>query len=145
MSALPTELGVLGALTLLAASLWIPYIVGVNTAPEGSVSPDAPDGFTLPGDFRFQRPWVQRAYRAHLNLLEQFVPFAVLVFLVDRVDGFTALTWWTAIAFFWLRVAHAVGYITGWAGFPIRPLIFTAGWTCCLLMFYALMAARMAG
>ena len=143
MTPFPTELGVLGALTLLAASLWIPYIVGVNTAPEGSVPEGAPDGFTLPGNFRNQRPWVQRAYRAHLNLLEQFVPFAVLVFLVDRVDGFTTLTYWTAIAFFWLRVAHAVGYITGRAGFPLRPLIFTAGWVCCLLMFYALIAARM--
>lgn len=144
MQTFPTELGVLGALTLLAASLWIPYIVGVNSAPKGSVPDGAPDGFHLPADFRNQRPWVQRAYRAHLNLLEQFVPFAVLVMLVDRAEGFTALTYWTAIAFFWLRVAHAVGYITGRAGFPARPLIFTAGWLCCLIMFYALITARVA-
>ena len=144
MESLPTELGILGALTLLAASLWIPYIVGVNTAPAGTVPEKAPDGFRLPADFRHQRPWVQRAYRAHLNLLEQFVPFAVLVLLVDRVDGFTALTYWTAIAFFWLRVAHAVGYITGHAAFPLRPIIFTLGWVCCVLMFSALMVARLA-
>ena len=144
MTPLPTELGVLGALTLLAASLWIPYIAGVNSAKPGTVAPDAPDGFTLPGDYRAHRPWVQRAYRAHLNLLEQFLPFAILTLLVDRVDGFTALTFWTAIAFFWLRVAHAVGYITGWTGFPLRPVIFTAGWVCCLIMFYALIAGRMA-
>jgi len=32
----PTELGVLTCLTLFAASLWIPYIVGVNMhMPEG--------------------------------------------------------------------------------------------------------------
>ena len=141
MPIFPTELLVLGALTLLAASLWIPYIVGVNTAPAGSVPDHAPDGFSLPADFRHQRPWVQRAYRAHLNLLEQFVPFAVLVLLVDRADGFTALTTWTAIAFLLLRVAHAVGYITGRAGFPARPIIFTGGWVCCVVMFYAVIAA----
>jgi uncharacterized membrane protein YecN with MAPEG domain len=86
---------------------------------------------------------MQRAYRAHLNLLEQRVPFALLILLVDRVDGFTALTYWTSIAFFWLRVAHAVGYITGKAAFPLGPIIFTAGWIFCLIMAYALFAARL--
>ena len=137
----PTELGILTCLGILAASLWIPYIIGVNTAPKGSIPADAPDGFILIGQPRVHRPWVQRAYRAHLNLLEQLVPFAILVLLVDRVDGFTPLTYWTAIAFFWLRVAHAVGYITGWAALPLRPLIFTAGWFCCLTMAYAVFAA----
>ncbi|WP_299687462.1 MAPEG family protein [uncultured Tateyamaria sp.] len=138
---MPAELTILGILALFAASLWIPYIVGVNTAPKGSISPDAPDGFVRPPDPGFQREWVHRAYRAHLNLLEQSVPFAILVLLVDRVDGFTALTLWTSMAFLLLRVAHAVGYITGTAGFPARPLIFTAGWVCCILMGFAFFAA----
>lgn len=142
MESFPTELGILTCLAILAASLWIPYIVGVNSAPVGSLPADAPDGFSRIADPSLHRPWVQRAYRAHLNLLEQLVPFALLVFLVDRVDGFTALTYWTAIAFFWLRVAHAVGYITGKAAFPLRPLIFTAGWVCCLIMAYAVFTAR---
>lgn len=141
METFPTELGVLTCLAIFAASLWIPYIVGVNTAPEGSLPADAPDGFMRIANPALHRPWVQRAYRAHLNLLEQLVPFALLVFLVDRVDGFTALTYWTAIAFFWLRVAHAVGYITGKAALPLRPIIFTAGWFCCLIMAYAVFAA----
>lgn len=141
METFPTELGILTCLGLLAASLWIPYIVGVNTAPAGSLPADAPDGFQRIAQPRLQRPWVQRAYRAHLNLLEQLVPFALLVLLVDRMDGFTTLTYWTCIAFFWLRVAHAIGYITGWAGLPARPLIFVAGWVCCLTMGYAVFAA----
>jgi uncharacterized MAPEG superfamily protein len=139
--ALPTELGVLAILSILAASLWIPYIVGVNTAPTGSLPADAPDGFERIGNPLLHRPWVQRAYRAHLNLLEQFLPFAVLVLLVDRVDGFTVLTYWTAIAFLGLRIAHAVGYITGLARLPLRPILFSAGWVCCLLMGYAVFAA----
>jgi len=141
MSALPTEMGILVCLALFAASLWIPYIVGVNTAPEGSLPADAPDGFVRIANPALQRPWVQRAYRAHLNLLEQLVPFGLLVLVVDRLDGFTAVTFWTAIAFFWLRVAHAVGYITGLAGLPLRPILFTAGWVCCLVMGYAAFTA----
>ena len=141
MSDFPTELGILTCLAIFAASMWIPFIVGVNTVPEGALPDDAPDGFVIPPNWRLHRPWVQRAYRAHMNLLEQLVPFAILVFLVDRFDGFTALTYWTAIAFFWLRVAHAVGYITAWTRFPLRPLIFTAGWVCCLIMAYSVFAA----
>ncbi|MEO0744916.1 MAG: MAPEG family protein [Pseudomonadota bacterium] len=138
---MPTELMILGLLAVMAASLWIPYIVGVNTAPDGSIPADAPDGFIRPPDPSYQREWVHRAYRAHLNMLEQAVPFAVLVLLVDRVDGFSALTLWASVAFLLLRVAHAVGYITGMAGFPARPLIFTGGWLCCLAMALALFLA----
>jgi uncharacterized MAPEG superfamily protein len=135
MTALPTELGIVFCLALMAASLWIPFIVGVTTDPAD------PDNFTRPGDLKQLRPWVHRAHRAHLNLLEQFLPFAVLVFLVDRLDAYSALTYWTAIAFFWLRVAHAVGMITGVAKMPLRPILFSAGWACCLLMGYAVLTA----
>lgn len=135
MTALPTELGIVFCLALMAASLWIPFIVGVTTDPAD------PDNFTRPGDLQQLRPWVHRAHRAHLNLLEQFLPFAVLVFLVDRLDAYSALTYWTAIAFFWLRVAHAVGMITGVAKMPLRPILFSAGWACCLLMGYAVLTA----
>ncbi|AXI47429.1 MAPEG family protein [Sulfitobacter sp. SK012] len=132
----PTELGVLTCLALLAASLWIPYIVGVNSETA------AGDTFQRPGDLSQMRPWVHRAYRAHLNLIEQLLPFAILVLLVDRLDGFNALTYWTSIIFFWLRVAHAAGMISGFARMPLRPMIFTAGWVCCLIMGYAVFAAR---
>ena len=138
----PTELGILTCLMVFAASMWIPYIVSVNTAPDGSLPANAPDGFIRIANPTLHRAWVQRAWRAHLNLLEQAIPFAILVLLVDRLDGFTTLTYWTAIAFFWLRVAHAVGYITAGARLPLRPLIFLGGGVCCLLMAYAVCAAR---
>ncbi|MEM8576290.1 MAG: MAPEG family protein [Pseudomonadota bacterium] len=141
MTALPTEILLLGVLALMAASLWIPYIIGVNTAPDGALPDGAPDGFVIPANAALQRPWVHRAYRAHLNMLEQSVPFALLVLLVDRADGFSALTLWTTAAFLVIRTAHAAGYISGMARFPMRPLIFTAGWVCCLLMGWALFTA----
>lgn len=131
----------LTATALLAASLWIPFIVGVNTVPEGSMPADAPDGFIRAANWRLHRPWVQRAYRAHQNMLEQGIPFAILILVLDRVDGFTALTAWTAAAFFAIRIIHAVGYITGWAGFPARPIIFTAGWVCCVILAIAAFVA----
>jgi len=136
MTGLPTELGVLVCLTLFAASLWIPYIVGVNMHRTAEANP-------------FQRPmgdadlpdWVARANRAHINLLEQGLPFAILILILHIADGFSPLTYWTAIAFFWLRVAHAVGMITGLAQMPARPIIFTAGWVCILILGYAAFTA----
>lgn len=129
MSTLPTEMGVLVSLMLLAASLWIPYIVGVSKYRGDTVN-------------AFQRPvgdtdlpdWVARANRAHLNLLEQSLPFAVIILVLHAAEGFTTLTYWTAIVFFWLRVAHAIGMITGYAQMPVRPLIFTAGWICIVIL-----------
>ncbi|NKB26461.1 MAG: MAPEG family protein [Rhodobacteraceae bacterium] len=131
-----TELGILTCLMIFAGSMWIPYVVGIATDPSKE------DAFHTPADIAKLCPWVQRAHRAHLNLLEQAIPFAVLVLLLDRLEGFTALTYWTAIAFFWLRVAHAAGHISGVAKEPLRPIIFTAGWICVLIMAYAVFAAR---
>ena len=111
---------------LLAASLWIPYIVGVNTASDGHDRTD----FTRPADPARERPWVHRAYRAHLNLVEQFVPMAALVVIAHLAGISSVVTVWATGLFLALRLAHAVGMITGLARFPARPLIFTAGWLC---------------
>ncbi len=134
---LPTELAVLTLLMILAASLWIPYIVGVNKHAIAGTDP-----FLRPTPLDQFPAWVHRANRAHLNLLEQGIPFAVLVLILHSIDGFTALTTWTAIVFLGLRVLHAVGMISGVARMPWRPVLFTAGWVCCLLMAYAVFAAQ---
>lgn len=134
---LPTELAVLTLLMILAASLWIPYIVGVNKHAVAGTDP-----FLRPTPLDQFPAWVHRANRAHLNLLEQAIPFAVLVLILHSIDGFTALTTWTALAFLGLRGLHAVGMISGIARMPWRPVIFTAGWVCCLLMAYAVFAAQ---
>lgn len=135
MESLPTEIGILTCLILLASTLWIPYIVGVNSYDvEG-------DAFARPTDLRLFPEWVHRAHRAHLNLLEQGLPFAVLVLILHQIGGFSGLTYWVSIAFFWLRVAHAIGMISGKARFPLRPMIFLGGWLCCLLMAFAVFTA----
>jgi uncharacterized MAPEG superfamily protein len=124
---MPTEIFWLLLTAILASSLWIPYIVGVNTTPYAK-----PDGegdiFVRPPDQRRMLPWVHRAYRAHQNLIEQFVPFAVIVIIGHLLKVSTPITQWCAILFFWVRIAHAVGMITAWARLPLRPMIFVAGW-----------------
>lgn len=131
-----TELFYLTLVALLAASMWIPYIVGVNMPANKAYS-----NFEMPPDLRQMQPWVQRANRAHLNLIEQAAPFAVLVLLAAHLGVSTPATALAAACFFWLRVAHAVGMISGLARLPLRPLIFTGGWVCCLVIGWAILTA----
>jgi uncharacterized MAPEG superfamily protein len=57
--------------------------------------------------------WAERGYRAHMNLVENLAPFAILV-LVAHVSGkANATTALGATLFFWGRVAHAVVYVAG--------------------------------
>ncbi|MEL6374145.1 MAG: MAPEG family protein [Pseudomonadota bacterium] len=130
-----SELTFLALSAVLAASLWVPFIVGVNT--EAKTYTD----FTRPPDLRGMRPWVHRAYRAHQNMLETLMPFAVLVLIAHSVGVSTTVTVWASAAFFALRVAHAVGMISGLARFPIRPVIFTASWLCTLAIAVSLLLA----
>ncbi len=66
------ELTWLTLTALLAASLWIPFIVGVNTHKAAS------DPFNRPSPLTDYPTWVHRAHRAHLNLIEQARPFAIV-------------------------------------------------------------------
>src|SRR5271166_3159113 len=116
-----TDFQYLAYTALLAASLWIVYIVA-QVMTNGFL---APQNYVDPA----QRPvplWGQRANRAHLNAVEAFAPFAALVLIAHvagKADGMTAF--W-AMSFFWLRLAHAVVY---WLALPfVRAVIFTLGW-----------------
>lgn len=117
-----TELVFLTLTALLAASLWIPYIVGVNSTSVPALAENRPHD---PG---MMVPWVHRAYRAHLNLLEQFLPFAVLVLIGNQTGTSSAFLGTLAGAFFGVRLLHAVWMIAGLPVLPARPLIFVAGW-----------------
>lgn len=121
---LTIELQLLLATALLGASLWIPYIVGVNTTAYAGEE----DAFARPPDHRLMQPWVHRAHRAHLNMLEQFTPYAVVVIVGALLNVSNAWTVGCAGAFLVLRAVHAWGMIGGWARFPLRPTVFSAGW-----------------
>jgi len=64
-----------------------------------------------------------------------------LVLVLHSIDQSTSWTVWACAAFFWLRVAHAVGMISGFARFPLRPLIFTSGWVCILVLTWQALSA----
>lgn len=120
---------------LLAGSLWIPFIIGVNITD----FPGKDQQFSRPPDHSQMKPWVHRSLRAHQNLLEQLLPFAIVVLAgaISRVS--TWITVACAITFFWLRIAHAIGMISGWARLPLRPMIYFAGWIAILIYAWQVM------
>lgn len=57
--------------------------------------------------------WAQRAQRAHLNLLENLAPFAILVLVAHVSGAANATTAFGATLFFWARLVQAVVHIFG--------------------------------
>jgi uncharacterized MAPEG superfamily protein len=82
--------------------------------------------------------WAGRAARAHGNLLENLILFAVLVFAARFANVSNAMTLLGAQLFFWGRLAHAIIYIIG------IPWLRTAAWLVSviglLLIFLQLVA-----
>ena len=79
--------------------------------------------------------WMGRAQRAHRNMIENLLPFAVLVLAVviaNKTNGTTAMA---AQLFFWARVVHAGVYIAGvvW----VRTLAFAGGLVAMVLLLIA--------
>ena len=69
--------------------------------------------------------WAQRCHRAHMNLVENLAPFAVLVLVAHVLGISNAMTVLGAQLFFWARIAQTVVMI---AGIPwLRTLAFAAG------------------
>ena len=121
---------------LLAGSLWVPYVVGVNVtefAGKGEL-------FVRPPDPSKMKPWVHRSLRAQQNLLEQLLPYSIVVVVGALVHVSTPVTQLCPMIFFWLRVAHAAGFISGLARAPLRPLLYLAGWFLMLLHAWQIVA-----
>ena len=82
--------------------------------------------------------WAGRAQRAHRNMLESLVLFAILVLTAKAAGISNAMTLLGAQLFFWGRVAHGVIYIIG------IPWARTAAWAVSviglLLIFWQLLA-----
>ena len=123
------DLKYLAFTAILTASLWIPYIVAQVMT----------NGFLTPPNYVDPAPrpiplWGKRADRAYLNAVEAFAPFAAIVIvahLTGKADGMTAF--WAAW-FFWMRLAHAVVYLTA---IPyVRTLAFTLGYVAVVGIFW---------
>jgi uncharacterized MAPEG superfamily protein len=126
-----TDLKYLAFTAILAASLWIPYVVAQVTANGPLAPPDYADPTPRP-----LPPWGKRADRAYINSVETFAPFAALVIAVHLAGKANAMTAFWATSFFWLRLAHAAVYLLG---IPyLRTLIFTLGYVAIVGIFVEL-------
>lgn len=123
-----TDLRYLALTALLTALLWVPYIV-CQVMTNGFL---APTNYVDPKS----RPvplWGERAHRAYLNAIETFAPFAALVIVANLAGKADAMTAFWAMAYFWLRLAHAVVYLFG---VPyIRTLLFVLGFVAVVGLF----------
>lgn len=118
-----TELLYLVLTAVLTGMLWIPVVVGYVVSrglltPSGyKAAPTTP----LPD-------WVNRANRAHLNAVENMLPFAAVVLVAQATGVSTAVTANCAAIYFYARAAHAVIHISGFGRFMARTLAFTVAW-----------------
>ena len=80
--------------------------------------------------------WAGRAYRAHQNMLENLILFAVLVLVAQIVGVHNSLTLHGAQLFFWARVAQAIVHI---AGIPwVRTVAWLVSLAGLLMLFFQL-------
>jgi uncharacterized MAPEG superfamily protein len=70
--------------------------------------------------------WAGRARRAHFNMLESLVVFAIVVLVAHAAGKANAMTALGAALFFWARLAFAVLYVAG------VPWLRTAAWAVSL-------------
>jgi uncharacterized MAPEG superfamily protein len=127
-----TDLVMLAWSSAFCVVLFLPYVLArsmvwglVDTVGYPKNPPPLPD-------------WADRAYRAHLNMVENLVPFAALVLVAQDGGRASATTALAATLFFWARVAHAVVFI---AGIPwLRTLAFLVGVVAMAMIFFAVIA-----
>jgi len=103
-----TDLWMLVSSALLCLAIPFVYVGGIAGIPGGLAwglgNRDVP--LALP-------VWVERAKRAHANLVENLAPFAVLVLTAHVAGVANATTALGATLFFWGRVGHFVVYVIG--------------------------------
>ncbi len=128
-----TELTYLAYTAILTGSLWLVYIACQVMTNGLLTRPNYVDPTPRPVPL-----WGERAHRAYLNAIEAFGPFAALVLIIHAANKETSTTATLVMAYFWLRVIHAVVY---WFAVPyVRTLSFTLGWLCVVGLFWHVIA-----
>ncbi len=126
--ALTVELRLLIYAAFICIVMWLPYILaGIRTfGLVRMVSYPAVDYAYLP-------QWAQRLYRAHMNMVENLGPFALLVIAAALTGTANEMTALGARMFFWSRIAQIVLHTAGipWG----RTLTFTVGWAGMIVIF----------
>jgi uncharacterized MAPEG superfamily protein len=117
-----SELRALALITTATALMWVPYVFGRMSA-FGILAPIGNPGPGYPVD----RPWMDRARRAHANAVENLAVFAPLILIGAVIGLSTPVTSTAAWIYVVARLAHYVIYA---AGIPVLwTLAFLTG-TC---------------
>jgi uncharacterized MAPEG superfamily protein len=125
-----TELACLAASGVLCLALPLIYLplyqkqvgtAGLSSNREGVADPTGAAG---------------RGLRAHRNLIENLVPFAIAVLVAHVLGISNAMTAAGALVFLAARLVHAVSYFLGITG--VRTLAYLAGLVGTALIFYQL-------
>jgi len=115
-----TDLWMLVASALLCHMLTLVYGVGRSQVPGGlGWGLGNRDSSLAVAD------WTARSVRAHLNMLENLTPFAILVLTAHVTGKANSMTAIGATLFFLARVAHAVVYTAGIT--VVRTVVFFVG------------------
>jgi len=88
----------------------------------------------LPGDDPFEQAWAHRAYRAHMNAIENLVVFASLALAVVISESSSEITATACATYFWARVVHAPFYILNTP--YIRFISYFIGVGACMVLAY---------
>jgi len=91
----------------------------------------------LPGDDPFKQAWAHRAYRAHMNAIENLVVFAPLVLAVVVTNSANEVTATASAVYFWARVFHAPFYILNTP--YVRFFTYFIGVGACFVLAYQLL------
>ena len=128
---LSIELRYLIYVSLWLLVLWIPYVLA-NISTVGMVKAL---GYT---DEPMEMPlWAHRLKRAHYNLVENIVPFAVAVGAGEVLGIHTETTATCALVFLIARLAHPFTQVMAIWG--TRTLAFAAGWAAVGIYLMAIM------
>ena len=129
---IPIELRMLAYSATLCLLLAVPYTLGFI------LERGMPTMLGNREDFVPGMGWIGRAQRAHLNLVENLLPFAVLALSVVAANRTSATTALAAELFFLARLGHAIVYI---AGIPwLRTLAYAVGVVATVMLLFALFA-----
>lgn len=127
-----TDLTMLAWTAAFTSLLWIPYILArIQRSGLMETLTYVADNDPLP-------TWASRAKRAHHNAVENLAPFAAVVIVAHLAAAANATTALWATIYFWARVAHYFGYISG---LPfVRTLLFAVGWLAIMVIFWQIVS-----
>ena len=126
------ELTYLTYTAVLCLLLWLPYI-GAGAMKFGFLTSQ---DYKVPSQ-REHAPWVERAHRAHLNLIENLPSFVALILIAHVAHISNETTQMAAAMFFWSRAFQTLVHWLGTA--YLRTLAFFVGWLSQLMIAYQIL------